>query len=117
MHASRVFIPQLPSKFDRDINRWVPNVNTAAAAKFGELVIMVPPEASRLSIMEQIELVNDAMMDFNEQDWYVALGDPTFISIVAYIAGTRTRGRMRMLKWDKQTADYLPIDTVVKVAA
>jgi hypothetical protein len=103
----RVFVPQMPSRYDTDLRMWVPTVNLAPASKHGDVIVMLPPQANRLHTAPLIQIIKDRMEDCNEQDFIVAVGDPSLIAAAACIATRRTGGLLRMLKWDRQTSDYL----------
>lgn len=102
---SRVFIPQLPSRFDSKIKAWVPTVDVDHAKEFGDIVVMLPPEASRLETPQIISLLRNALKDYGPDDYVLAMGDPAIIGIVAAIAD-RASSPLRMLRWDKVTRKY-----------
>lgn len=106
---SRVFIPQVPSRFDNKINSWVPTVNLDPAKDFGELKIMLPPEASRLKIDDIVRLLKKAMADYNGDDYVLALGDPMIIAIASAIAD-RAVSPLRVLRWDKISRSYQALE-------
>lgn len=108
----RVFIPQIPSRFDRGINSWVPTVSVDAAKEFGEIVVMLPPEASRLDANSIVTLLKTAMTNFGEDDYILALGNPMAIAIVAALAD-RASSPLRLLQWDKQTRRYQLIEATI----
>lgn len=107
---SRVYIPQLPSRFDAATRLWVPSVNLAPAKKFGELIVMLPPEANRLHTAPLVASLRDSLKDFGEADYIVAVGDPSLIMAAGCIAARKTGGRLRVLKWDRREADYIPVE-------
>jgi hypothetical protein len=102
---SRVFIPQVPSRFDTTINAWVPTVSINAAREFGEIKVMLPPEASRLDPEDMVKLLRVAMDDYGEDDYILALGNPIIIAIAAVLAD-RAASPLRMLQWDKVSRNY-----------
>jgi len=102
---SRVFIPQVPSRFERSINTWVPTVSIESAKEFGEIVVMLPPEASRLDTDNIVQLLKAAMADYDKDDYILALGDPLVLAIAASIAD-RASSPLRLLRWDRQTRRY-----------
>lgn len=104
---SRVFVPQVPSRMDKGLNQWVPTIDLSAAEKFGELQIMLPPEANRLHTIPLAAALREKMSSFNKDDYLVAVGDPTIIGLAAALAAVKTGGFLRFLKWDRQTSDYL----------
>ena len=46
----KVYAPQVPSKYDGATKLWVPSINVDHAKNFGEVVVMLPPNANRLHI-------------------------------------------------------------------
>ena len=110
---SRVFVPQMPSRFDTATNLWIPTVNIAPARRFGGLIVILPPAANRASIDVCANAIAMAMSDFNEDDYLVALGDPTLYAIAACVAASHTKGLLRMLKWDRMELDYLFVEVQV----
>lgn len=101
----RVFIPQIPSRYDTNINAWVPTVNIDNAKQFGEVFVMLPPEASRLETDKIVELLQKAMVDYCDDDYVLALGDPVVIAIASAIAD-RSSSPLRILRWDKRSRNY-----------
>jgi hypothetical protein len=104
---AKVYAPQLPSKFDAPTGLWVPSINIEPARKHGDLVVMLPPQANRMHISPLIVALREKMRDFTGEDWIVAVGDPSLIAVVACLATQKTGGVLRLLKWDRMSADYL----------
>lgn len=108
---SKVYAPQVPSKYDAATKLWVPSINLEPAAQFGEIVVMLPPNANRLHINPLIVALKEQMKDFNDQDYIIAVGDPSLIAAAACIAVRKTNGLLRILKWDRQTSSYIAVET------
>jgi hypothetical protein len=53
------------------------------------------------------------MKDYTEEDYVVAVGDPSLIAAVSCIAVRKTGGLLRILKWDRQTSSYIPVEANV----
>lgn len=104
---SRVFIPQVPSRYDSGANLWVPTINIKPAQQWGELVTILPPAASRTGIDLCAEVIRRAMEDYNTEDYLVAVGDPTLYAIAAVVAARKAEGTLRMLKWDRIQSRYI----------
>jgi hypothetical protein len=113
-NRARVFIPQVPSRFDHDNNMWMPSVDITTASKYGKVITMLPPEANRLDTVPLYESLRKRMKDFTEKDYIVALGDPTIFAIVACLAAKQCNGHLRMLKWDRQSAGYITVEVVIR---
>jgi hypothetical protein len=109
----RVFAPQQPSRFDTSTRLWIPTMNMQPAAKYGELVVLLPPNANRLHTVPLLEALKTGMSDFTKDDWLVAVGDPSLIAAAACIASRKTGGVLRLLKWDRLTSDYIAAEMTI----
>lgn len=107
---SKVYAPQVPSKFDPATKLWVPSINLDPAKQFGEVVTMLPPNANRLHINPLVVALREQMKDFSAEDYIVAVGDPSLIAAAACIAVKKTGGLLRILKWDRQTSSYIAVE-------
>jgi len=103
-----VYVPQVPSRMKSGI--WVPQVDISAARKFGDVIELLPPEASRLHVAPLISVIREKMKNYTSDDYIVALGDPSIIAIVACFAYANAGSTLRILKWDRQTGDYIPVE-------
>lgn len=109
----RVFAPQQPSRFDVPSKLWIPTMNMEPARKFGELIVMLPPNANRLHTAPLLAALKESMKDFSEDDWIIAVGDPSLIAAASCIAARKTGGLLRLLKWDRLTTDYIAVEMKV----
>jgi hypothetical protein len=110
---SKVYAPQVPSKYDPATKLWVPTINLDPANMFGEIVVMLPPNANRLHINPLIVALREQMKDFNDKDYIVAVGDPSLIAAASCIAVRKTNGLLKILKWDRQTGSYIPVEVQI----
>lgn len=106
----KVYAPQVPSKYDPATKLWVPSINLDPAKHFGEVVVMLPPNANRLHINPLVVALREQMKDFSAEDYVVAVGDPSLIAAAACIAAKKTGGLLRILKWDRQSSSYIPVE-------
>ena len=109
----KVYAPQQPARYDPSTRLWVPSVNLGAASGYGEVVVMLPPNANRLHIHPLIVALKEQMKDYGPEDYIVAVGDPSLIAAAACIATRKTHGLLRILKWDRQTSKYLFAETQI----
>lgn len=107
---TRVYVPQQPSRFDQATRLWIPTINLDSAKSFGDVVVMLPPNANRLHTAPLIAALKEQMNDLNEHDYIVAVGDPSLIAAAACIASRKTGGLLRMLKWDRMSSTYIPVE-------
>lgn len=106
----KVYVPQVPSKYDTATKLWVPSVNLDNAKQYGEILVMLPPNANRLHINPLITALREQMKDFGPEDYIVAVGDPSLIAAASCIAVRRTNGLLRILKWDRLSSSYIPVE-------
>jgi hypothetical protein len=109
----KVYAPQVPSKYDPATRLWVPSINLDPAKQFGDLVVMLPPNANRLHINPLVVALREQMKDFGPEDHVVAVGDPSLIAVAACIAAKKTGGILRILKWDRQSSSYISVEAQV----
>lgn len=109
----KVYAPQVPSKYDAATKLWVPSINLDPAKAFGDLVVMLPPNANRLHINPLVVALREQMKDFSAEDHVIAVGDPSLIAAAACIAAKKTGGLLRVLKWDRQSSSYLSVEANV----
>jgi hypothetical protein len=95
------------------MKQWLPQVDISPAKRFGEVNIMLPPEANRLHAAPIAQVLREKMVDYSDRDCFVALGDPTIIAMAACIAHQKARGLLRILKWDRNTSDYIMVEVRV----
>jgi hypothetical protein len=105
----RVFVPQVPSRFDRTNRIWLPTVNLQAAERYGEVITILPPNANRAAIAPLVDAMRSRLQDFTSEDWLVAVGDPSLIAAASCIAAKNAGGTLNLLKWDKLVSDYIPV--------
>jgi hypothetical protein len=107
---NKVYAPQQPSRMDAGTRLWIPTVNLDDARRWGEVVVMLPPDANRLHTAPLVAAMKDRMADFDDGDHLIAVGDPSLIAAAACIAVRKTGGTLRMLKWDRQSSNYISVE-------
>lgn len=107
----KVYAPQVPSKYDPATKLWVPSINLDPANMYGEVVVMLPPNANRLHINPLMVALREQMKDFTDEDYVIAVGDPSLIAAAACLAVRKTNGLLRILKWDRMSSTYIPVET------
>ncbi len=107
---SKVYAPQQPSRFDVSTRLWIPTMNMQPAAKYGELVVLLPPNANRLHTAPLLAALKDGMENFTTEDYLICVGDPSLIAAAACVAARKTGGLLRLLKWDRMTSDYIAVE-------
>lgn len=109
-NGPKVYAPQLPSRYDAATKLWIPTLNMDPAKRYGELVVLLPPNANRMHTAPLTAAMRDGMEAFCEEDYLVCVGDPTLIAAAALIAARKTGGRLKMLRWDRLQGHYAPVE-------
>lgn len=105
---SKVYAPQVPSRFDQGSGLWIPSVDLAAAEQFGEMVHCLPPGATRLHLGQLVVALREKMSEFEPGDFVIAVGDPSLIAAASIIAYKKV-GFLQLLKWDRLGRVYIPV--------
>ena len=107
----KVFVTQVPTKKDKATGARIPVVNIGPAAKYGEVITLMPPEAAFYATADMVRQLRAGLQgyDFDNGDCVIALGDPSIIIAVGAILAARTR-KIRVLKWDRLAESYIPVE-------
>lgn len=103
-----VFITNEPQRTDANGNMQ-PLFNMSPAAEFGQLEVLLPAGASLISTVPMVRTMRDKLAKFNDSDFLLPVGDPASIMAAGAIAAEMNCGRVKILKWDRQTRRYLVI--------
>ena len=86
-----------------------PNINIVSAREFGEFSVLLPPGQIMFSPGPVVFELNQKLVDFNDDDYLLCTGDPAAIGISCAIAANYNQGRVKLLKWDRETRKYYPV--------
>jgi len=107
---SRVFVVQEPTKFDHAQQKLVTVFNFNKAAKYGEIIILLPQGQVALSPAPTIFALKEGLRDFCDDDYLIPAGDPSAIAMAVAIASANNRGRFKLLKHDRDARDYIKVE-------
>lgn len=100
----------LPRKRGRVFVTQASDVNVLPAADFGELVFLLPRDhVIGLHGQDALDTALAKLTTATERDWFLPVGDPVAISLLAAAFHGRT-GVLRLLKWDRQEKRYYPVE-------
>jgi len=102
----KVFIPQLPTRFDKATGQRIPTIDTNPAAKFGELVQMFGPDVPKGKALAALSSADGAPA-IGPGDSVLAVGDVALLAVVLVKAIERN-GRATLLRWDSESKTYRP---------
>lgn len=104
---SRVFVVCEPTRGYG--SNCVKAMNLTPAAKWGEIIVVVPDAQSFISPAKTMLGVHDVLKDFCDDDYVLPVGDPILMCSVAAVAMKNNSGKVRFLKWDRRNQDYLVV--------
>ena len=93
----------------------IPLFDLTPAFQFGKVEILLQSKQTGISTGPIIEVLQEKLVDFYDEDYILPVGDPTLIGIVCAICSDINRGRFKMLKWDKRGRMYIPIQVDINV--
>lgn len=110
-----VFIVQEPMRRDRQSGQLVPIMDFRGVLEYGDPVVCLNSPKVAFTPGPMIRTLKDVLKDFTDDDYLVAVGDPSAIAAAAAIAARNNLGRFNMLKWDKDSHKYIKvaIDTTI----
>ncbi len=104
----KVFIVNLPTKYDRATDTIVPAVDINAATDFGELVVVNHGRVIDDDGLEEAQnnwrKVRD---DYRDEDYILTIGDVALL-ITATSDVMRRFGRVNLLRWNRELQSYRP---------
>jgi ABC-type sugar transport system substrate-binding protein len=81
----------------------------SSAKKHGNITVLLSSgNIFQNKIQEALKVLNEALASFTSEDFILAIGDPVAIAASVIIASQRTGGKVKILKFDKLSQEYLP---------
>lgn len=102
---SKVFIVQELRRSDN-----TPMHDLTPARTYGDLEVLISTNNIGIAIQPIVAKLRTALKDFSDDDYLLAVGDPVAIGICTAIASEMNRGRVNILRWDRQTRQYVSIE-------
>jgi hypothetical protein len=98
----KVFIPQLPTRWDQATEKRVPSIDVNPAAAWGDLVVMFGPEFNRDAAMAQMPA---QCLAVGPEDHILAVGDVALLTM-ALVNCVLINGSVRLLRWNNDSKSY-----------
>jgi hypothetical protein len=86
-----------------------PTVDLTTASIYGELEVLIKMNHIGIAVQPVISMLRPKLKSFSDDDYILPTGDPVAIGIVTFLAAEANRGRVNMLRWDRQTRSYIKI--------
>lgn len=106
---AKVYIVQEPLRRDPSSGQMVPMFDMRSVVEYGDPVICLKSGRVALSPAPTMQALRDTLREFGDDDYLVAVGDPSAIAMAAAIVADVNRGQFRLLKWDRFARRYLEV--------
>lgn len=106
----KCFIIQEPMKRDFSSRQMVPLMDFRKVLEYGDPVVCLPIGRMSLSPGPTVDILKTKLRNFCDDDYLVAVGDPSAIMMAGAIASEFNMGRFKMLKWDKESKQYIKVE-------
>ena len=105
-----VFIVQQQMRFDQDKKELVPRFTSIAKAeKWGKLEFILSPSAHPFNPDLVLGDMHEKLLDFNNDDHLLLIGNPALIGMATAIAARYNDGLVKLLQWSGRHNDYTEI--------
>lgn len=89
----------------------VPGRNITHAFDFGKVEVLLAPGVHIvLSPEHAVRTMRQKLANFTDEDFIVPIGDPAAIAMAASIAAQVNDGKYKLLKWDRASESYYPVE-------
>lgn len=105
MSVSKVFIPQIVERFDKQKEVMVAAFDFSAAAQFGQLTPILEAHDDSIFLARITLQIRKKLEEFTDDDFLLAVGDPAVIAVCAGII-LRRHKTLKLLRWDRKTKIY-----------
>lgn len=89
-----------------------PRLDYSPAYRWGDkLVAIFPPGSGQITLSPQAALANarTKLRTMTRDDYLILVGDPVMIGLCVAVAAEMI-GRVRLLRWDKRSLSYTPVE-------
>lgn len=101
-------------EFDRA--KTVPKHDLTPASAYGDLEVLISRNNIGIAAQPIIAQLRHDLRDYSDDDYILAVGDPVAIGLAISVAADSNRGRVNILKWDRQTRAYISLNANTRVS-
>lgn len=106
---ARVFITQEVMVRSPDGRGFERKFDLTSAEQYGTLEVLIGSGQSAVSSVPVMRQLRERLAGFNDDDFLVMMGDPSIMAGAAMVASANNNGRVKLLKWDRRSARYIPV--------
>ena len=100
-----VYLPQ-EVMYKNNKGELVPKFSTYPAARYGDVITLLPYGNVMLSPQPMIYRLRTALQHYSDEDFILPIGDPAAIGACMAIAANNNNGRIQLLRWDRRAHKY-----------
>ena len=101
----KVYVPNLPMRWDAATRKRVPSFDINAAAKFGEIVVMSEGSSNGETINRTIQAVQRKAEEITDNDLVLLMGD-VVVTAACLALVCDNNAKVNVLRWDKKKRVY-----------
>lgn len=105
----KVYVTQEVMVVDNASGKMRRKFNMTDAAKYGELVVLLPASRSMMASVPVVRELLEKLREFKQGDYLLPLGDPAIMAAAAGIAAKYSNGMFNVLKWDRLSNTYIAV--------
>lgn len=108
---SKVYMVQMPHRWDGSRQELVPKFDTESAKQYGELVQILGPTAAPFKSKPIVDEIFLKLKNIQPEDSVLLIGNPILIGIVTAIAADLLHPEpVRLLQWSGKDGKYIPVE-------
>lgn len=94
----------------------VPKHDLSPAAAYGELQVLINRNNIGIAAQPIVAQLRHDLRSYSDDDCILAVGDPVAIGLAISVAADSNRGRVNILRWDRQTGQYIQLAANIRAA-
>lgn len=95
----------------------VPKHDLTPASVYGDLEVLINRNNIGIAAQPIVADLRHRLRDYSDDDYILSVGDPVAIGLAISVASDANRGRVNVLKWDRQTRKYIALNANIRAAA
>lgn len=104
-----VYVVQEPMRRNFTTGQLEAFMDLTPATAYGEIKILLDRPNYSLTPGPLVNLLKQKLKDFCDDDFLLGVGDPTAMMIAAMVAARINHGRVKLLKWNRETSAYITL--------
>jgi hypothetical protein len=104
----KVFIPNLPMRYDQVTNKKIPSIDLNPASHYGELIPLIEGKIDSYQL-GFAEISSRIKAEMKAGDFILSVGDVLLVA-AAILYANESFGSVNVLRWDRQMHKYFIVE-------